>query len=98
MDYIFEVTDKRGKKIRLTKKQHFHINKKHPSVANYIEEIKETLQKPDAITESEIDENVRFYYKYYKHLISPHKYILVVVKYLNGEGFVITALFEKNIK
>ena len=98
MEFIFEITDKTQRKIRLTKKQYSHINKKHPAVANYIEEIKETLQKPDAITKSEIDENVRFYYKYYKHLISPHKYILIIVKYLNGEGFIITALFEKNIK
>jgi hypothetical protein len=98
MDIIFEIVDKTGRKIRLTKKQNSHINKKHPAIAIYINEIKETLQKPDAITKSETDENVRFYYKYYKYLISPHKYILVIVKYLNGDGFIITALFEKNIK
>ena len=87
MEFVFEIIDKTGRKIRLAKKQYSHISKKHPAVANYIEEIKETLQKPDAITESEIDENVRFYYKYYKHLISPNKYILVIVKYLNFGNF-----------
>ncbi len=98
MEVVFEVTDKTGRRIRLTKKQWSHINNKHPTVANYFKEIKETLQKPDAITDSNTDENVHFYYRYYKYLTSPHKYILVIVKYLNGKGFIISAFFEKNIK
>ncbi len=98
MKIIFEITDKSGRKIRLTSKQWAHINNKHPSVANYFKEIKEILQKPDVITDSDIDENVHFYYKYYKYLEPPHKYILVIVKYLNGEGFIISAFFEKSIK
>jgi len=98
MDYLFEVADKTGRKIRLTKKQWKHINNKHPSVVNYFREIKETLQNPDAITESDINGDVHFYYKYYKYLKSPHKYLLVIVKYLNGKGFIISIFFEKNIK
>jgi hypothetical protein len=98
MNIIFETTDKTGRKIRLTKKQWEHISRKHPAVAKYFGEIKETLIKPDSITESDLNENIKFYYKYYKYLESPHKYILVIVKYLNGEGFVISAYFEKNIK
>lgn len=72
--------------------------KKHSTMANYFEEIKETLINPNAITKSEIDKDVRFYYKYYKYLRVPYNYILVIVKYLNGDGFVISAYFEKNIK
>ncbi len=98
MDIIFEIIDKTGRKIRLTRKQWSHINRKHPTVANYFEEIKETLEKPDIITDSDIEEDVYFYYKYYKYLKPPYKYILVIVKYLNGDGFIISAYFEKNIK
>ena len=96
MGFIFEVKDKTGRKIRLTKKQWTHINKKHPAIANYLDEIKETIENPDAVIESE-EENVYLYYKYYKRLKSPYNYILVIVKYLNGEGYVMSAYFEKNI-
>ena len=97
MGFIFEVKDKTGRKIRLTKKQWTHINKKHPAIANYLDEIKETIENPDAVIESE-EENVCLYYKYYKRLKSPYNYILVIVKYLNGEGYIMSAYFEKNIR
>ena len=96
MGFIFEVKDKTGRKIRLTKKQWTHINKKHPAIANYLDEIKETIENPDAVIESE-EENVYLYYKYYKRLKSPYNYILAIVKYLNGEGYIMSAYFEKNI-
>ena len=98
MDIVFEITDKTGRKISLTKKQWSHITKKHPQVADYQEEIKETLKNPLKITDYSLDENVRYYYKYLKHRISPKKYLLVIVKYLNGRGFIISAFFEKHIK
>lgn len=72
--------------------------KKHPYIVNHIEKIKEVIQKPDKITISNVDNSVRYYYKYYKELASPSNYILVVVKYLNGNGFIISVYFEKNIK
>jgi len=97
MDIVFEIIDKTGRKIRLAKKQHSHICKKHSMISNYFEEIKETLIKPDKIIESKDDENVRFYYKFYKKLKVPYQNILVIVKYLNGEGFIISAYFVKNI-
>ncbi len=34
--------------------------------------------------------------KYYKHKKSSNKFMLVVVKYLNGFGFVISAHFVRN--
>ena len=95
---IFEVTDKTGRKIRLTRRQWHETTIKHPGMAAYLEEIKETLSKPDAIREYGIDENVRYYYKYFKHIKSKNKYLLVIVKYLNGEGFIIKSYFESRIK
>jgi len=96
MDIVFETIDKTGRKIRLTRKQYSHICKKHPTVSNYFEEIKETLIKPDKIIESDDNKNVGFYYKFYKKLKTPYQNILVIVKYLNGEGFIISAYFVKN--
>ncbi len=62
MTYIFEITDKSGRKIRLTKRQWSETTVKHPSMAVYLEEIKETLVKPDAIISYGLDEKVRYYY------------------------------------
>ena len=49
------------------------------------------------ITKYELDENVKYYYKYFKERESA-KYLLVIVKYLNDHGFIITAYFVRNIK
>ena len=97
MSIIFEIDDKTGRKIRLTKEQWSHLRKKHPEVENY-ELIEETLKKPDIITDYDIDESVRYYYKYYKHRSSHEKYLQVIVKYLNGEAYVLTAQFKPYIK
>jgi len=94
---IFEIKDKTGKKIRLTKKQWSHIRKKHPEIEKY-ELIKETIVNPLKITDYDLDESVKYFYRYYKHRISHEKYLQVIVKYLNGDGFVLTAQFKPYIK
>ena len=59
-------------------------------MANYLEEVKETLRNPDKIIESFNDESKVNYYKYYKNRKQTLK---IIVRYLNGEGFVITSYF-----
>lgn len=97
-DIIFEIVDKTGRRIRLTKKQWKHSLKRHPNMINYLEEIEITLKNPLKITDYSEEDDVMYYYKYIKHKEGPYKYLLVSVRYLNGEGFVITAYFEKYIK
>lgn len=98
MFYIFEITDKSGRKIHLEDRQWKHIAIEHSAVANKIEEIKETLIIPLSIRRSDYDSNVRFYYRYYKNIKLKEKYLMVMVKYLNGEGFVITSFYINKIK
>lgn len=97
MKYLLEVADKSGRKIHLTKKQWSHIRKKHPEVEN-LEDIEQTLKMPLKIIEYSIDESVRYYYKNFKHHSPPDNYLLVLVKYLNGEGYVITSYFTEKLK
>ena len=97
MTNVFEVEDKTGRKIRLTKSQWKHINKKHPEVES-IENLQEIIKNPDKITNSLIDETIYYYYKFYKQIPPPNRFLLVVVKYLNSEGFIITAYYEDKIK
>ena len=98
MEYVFEVIDKSGRKIHLSKERWRHINTEHPELANYFEELKETLVNPSKITTYIYDENIKYYYKYLKEPNLTTKYLLVIVKYLNGKGFIITAYFMRNIK
>lgn len=96
--HVFEIADKTGRKIRLTKRQWRETTLKHPGMAVYLEEIKQTLIRPDSILNYSFDEKVRYYYKYFKHVKSKNKYLLVIVKYLNGDGFVIKSYFNSKIK
>ena len=95
---LFEIFDKNGKLIRLTNKQHSHMMDEHPYMHKYIEELKEKLQEPDKITSYSFDENIKYFYKGYKHLDKPNKFVLVIAKYLNGEGYIISSYLETKIK
>jgi len=97
MEYVLEVIDESERKIHLTKKQWGHIRKKHPEVED-LEDLEQTLKMPLKITDYSVDESVRYYYKYFKHRPSSDNYLLVLVKYLNGDGYVITAYFTDKIK
>ncbi len=95
MTWVFEVIDKSGRRIHLSKERWAHINHEHPEVEPYLEDIKETLASPLKVVQGEYDADVHYYYRYFKRRQS---YLLVVVKYLNGEGFLITAYFVRNIR
>ena len=95
MDYIFEIIDKTGRKIHLSKERwKEHIRLEHPDIEN-TEEIEMTLKNPDRIVE--IKEDICYYYKYFKNRDFKSKYLKVVVKYLNKEGFVITAYYIRTM-
>lgn len=96
MGIIFETRDKTGRRIYLTKERQSHICK-HPEMRGKIEAIEETLKNPVKITDYEFDQDVRYYYRYYKQRASRAKYLRVIVKYLNGYGFIITAYFVEQI-
>lgn len=94
MTNIFEITDKTGRKIRLSKERWSHIRIEHPRIINY-EQIEKVLMNPDKITKSDRDPEVCWYYIYNKER---RRYLKVSVKYLNGEGYVITAHYTTKIE
>ena len=97
MNYFFEIIDKSGRKIRLANYAWKHITKKHPMMADYIEEMQLALKNPTAITNSLVDNDVYHYYLYLKNKKGANKYLFLSVKYLNDEGFVISSYFEDKI-
>ena len=96
MDIIFEVEDKSGRKIHLSKERWEHITTKHPYMTNYLNEVENTIKSPQKIVSHELG-NLFDYYKNYKHKKGKLKFLKVVVKYLNGDGFILSAYFVTNI-
>ena len=94
MSWLFEIKDKSGRNIHLSKERWNHIVTEHPKLANSTEEIKDIVLNPLVVRKSKYDEKVIFHYKFYKEL---SKYLLVSVKYLNGEGFIITAFYTRKL-
>ena len=94
MDIYFEVKTQSGKIIRTTRSHWELISKtKHPEIEGKETEVKECLSNPVEIRRSSEDNDVYLYYHPYEKY-----FICVVVRYLNGEGFIITAYITDKIK
>ena len=91
---VFEIVDKTGRQIRLTRERWSHIAIKHSDVSDKIEEIKLALIKPTLLALQKFDNIKANYYRYYK---IQKDYLLVGVKCLNGEGYITTAFFTRKI-
>ena len=90
--------DKFGRKIRLTDERLQHITGDHPELLKPVGKIEETLIFPSAVLKSEDDPYVWLYYRPYRIFPKQRSFLLVVVKISDGEGFVITAFYVKNVQ
>ena len=97
MGFIFEIIDKTGRKIHLSKESWKHITTIHSEMTNYIDDVQKTIENPTKIIFQERGDLYK-YYTYLKHRKYPEKYLRVIVKYLNNHGFVITAHFVAHLK
>ncbi len=94
---IFEVIDKLNKKIRLTDAQWFHILLHHPEMSNQENKIIETLRNADKILYDKQKDNHNYYKLFQKTPVS-RKFLHVIIKHLNSEGFIITSYFTGEIR
>ena len=95
MALIFSIKDKSGRLIYLTKNGWKHIVSRHPVLSNKIEDITETLKNPSVRKQSGHSEKVWYCYRYYKNL---KEYLMVIVRYLNGVGYIMTSYYVKRLK
>jgi len=97
---IFVAKSKSGKKIRLTKTIWFHkILKRHPELGaaeEYVEQVKRTLEDPDYIVSGWFGEYLAL--RFCEIAPKGPKYLCVVYRELNDEGFIITAFFISNLR
>ncbi len=98
MENIFEILDKTGRKIYLSKERWRHITSPsslHPYMASYLEEVKIALTEPTLIVGHYYDTTKANYFFYLKN---KRQYLLVAVKYLNGKGYITTSFIVRNLK
>ncbi len=93
---VFEIVDKTGRKIRLTRERWTHIRQKHGLVENP-EEIQQTLTNPIKTLFIE-EKNKAYFYNYFKHKKHKSKFFKVIVKYINNQGYVKSAYFTRSTK
>jgi len=69
------------------------VSIKHPIMRDREKDAVQTLKEPDFIRQSRKDAGVYLYYRKIKD-----KFICVVCKHLNGDGFIITTYITDRIK
>ncbi|MBL8133570.1 MAG: hypothetical protein JNL42_17035 [Anaerolineae bacterium] len=91
------LSDFRGRSIRLTDERREHILE-HPEMTGQFERLMETIGSPQTVVATTTDENVHVYHRYYESTPVTRKFLLVVVKILEADAFVLTAFFSRREK
>ncbi|MBI1923216.1 hypothetical protein HYR99_03090 [Candidatus Poribacteria bacterium] len=89
--------DFHGRDIRLTDERLAHILE-HPEMQGQEQRIAETLLTPDSVILSHRDSTVHLYHKLFDQTPVTRKYLVVAVKYLDPDAFVLTAFFTDKEK
>jgi hypothetical protein len=91
---LFEVVSKLEKRIRINKSYwDYIVNVKHPSMRGLEEFVKSSLTEPVEVRRSKRDHSVHLHYGKFKAKLL----VCTVVKFLNGDGFIITAYLTKRM-
>ena len=94
---VFKILSKTGRVVSLDEERWRHVLE-HPEMKNQLDRIKETAVNPDEVRASVYDLSVLLFYKLYEETPVTGKYLMVVMKSLNGEGFIVTAFFTDKVK
>jgi len=97
MSIIFEATTPKGRKLRLTNEGWSHICTVHPELKKELNKVKQTMKTPDLIKQGNRADTFMFYKFFSKTVVSP-KHLVLVIKYFNTEGAVITGYFADRIR
>lgn len=95
MTLLFSVKDLHGRVIYLSTERWKHISKRHPHIVPYLYEIPSILQHP--LSWKKVSSHKVHYSAYFKAHPFPEKFLVVVGKYLNNHGFIVTAHFTKHL-
>lgn len=93
-ELLFEIVDVFGKRIRTTNEYFRKIKEdKHSELEFGVEEIKETITKPDEVNRSLKDDTIMINFRLIGQVT-----LVVVTKHMNGDGFLVTAYQTTKVK
>ena len=84
-------------RVSLTEERLGHLLE-HPEMRGQEDRLAETLLEPDMVIQSQSDDTVRLFYRFYRRLSIGDKYLCVVVKYIGDDIIIITGYFTDKIK
>jgi len=87
------LADSTGRIVRLTAERPRRIMG-HPEMAGQEPRVGETILGPDVVVASARQPTIHLFHKFYEHTPVSPKYLLVAVKSLDDDSFVITAFFH----
>jgi hypothetical protein len=90
-------TDHQGREIRLTGERRAHVLD-HPEMAGQLDRIRETLAEPERVVAAPADSTVHVYHRHYDQTPVTEKFLLVAVKMLADDAYVLTAFFSSRPK
>ena len=92
-----ELSDVWGNSVSLTEERRAHLLE-HPEMQGQEDKLAETLLEPEVVIQSQSDDAVRLFHRFYRRLAIEDKYLCVVVKYMEDSVFIITAYFTDKVK
>ena len=92
-----ELRDVWGDSVSLTEERRAHLLE-HPEMREQENKLAQTLLEPEMVIQSRSDDTARLFHRFYRRLAIGDKYLCVVVKYVEGGVFVITAYFTDKVK
>ena len=94
-NFVFNVITPLGFRVRVTRSYwELIVTIKHPAMAGHEKEVMQVLEKPEEVRQSKGDPVVYLFYK--TQCIG--RWVCVVTKRLDGEGFLVTAYPTDSIK
>ena len=82
--------------IRLTSERLEHILE-HPEMIEFIDDIEDVIQNPEVVIQSKVDINVELYYNKKLTKLFGNKWLCVVVKFNDIDGFILTSYISRNL-
>lgn len=94
---LLQATTPDGRALKLTNDGWRHISTVHPELRGELEKVNQTIMSPDLIKRGNKADTFMFYKFFPRTIVSP-KYLVLVIKYLNTEGTVLTGYFTERIR
>ncbi len=91
------ITDYRGRNVRLTDERWRHVIE-HAEMMGQLRKLRSTLHSPDRVLHSRLDASVHLYYRWFESTTVGSKHLMVAVKDVGADAFVITAFFTDEVK